>query len=75
MLLNAVHEELGLMKNVRIYGNILAGSGDGFGKQRPDRQDAVIKGWNHINRSENFVISDNIISSGEGARVNCKEGR
>ena len=66
---NSQPEELGLMKNVRIYGNILAGSGDGFGKQRPDRQDAVIKGWNHINRSENFVISDNIISSGEGAAL------
>ena len=66
---NSQPEDLGLMKNIRIYGNILAGSGDGFGKQRPDRQDAVIKGWTHVNRSENFVISDNIVSSGDGASL------
>lgn len=66
---NSQPGELGIMKNVRIYGNILAGSGDGFGKQRPDRQDAVIKGWNKENRSENFVISDNIVSSGDGAAL------
>ena len=66
---NAQPAELGIMKNVRICGNILAGSGDGFGNQRPDRQDAVIKGWTHVNRSENFVICDNIVSSGEGAAL------
>ncbi len=66
---NSQPDELGIMKNIRIYGNILAGSGDGFGSQRPDRQDAVIKGWTHTNRSENFVISDNIISSGDGAAL------
>ncbi len=66
---NSQPEQLGNMKNVRIFGNILAGSGEGFGKQRPDRQDAVIKGWTHTNRSEGFIISDNIISSGEGAAL------
>lgn len=66
---NAQPAELGIMKNVRICGNILTGSGDGFGNQRPDRQDAVIKGWTHVNRSENFVIYDNIVCPGEGAAL------
>jgi len=47
-----------LLKNIEMSGNILARSGYGWGMS-PSRS-ASIKGWNHFNRSENFVIKDNI---------------
>ncbi len=47
-----------LMKNVEMSGNILARSGYGWGMS-PSRS-ASIKGWNHFNRAESFVIKDNI---------------
>ncbi len=47
-----------LLKDVEYSGNILARSGYGWG-MNPGRS-ASIKGWDHFNRSENFVIKDNI---------------
>ena len=60
---NAQPSNLGIMKDIRIFGNILTDSGEGWGNQRPSRGDAVIKGWSHTSRGENFVITDNIIST------------
>ncbi len=47
-----------LLKNVEYSGNLLTRSGWGWGMD-PSRS-ASIKGWDHFNRSENFVIKDNI---------------
>lgn len=50
-----------LMKNVEISGNIILGTGFGFGDQRPDKTAAAdIKGWSAYNRSEGFVINKNV---------------
>ena len=46
------------LKNIEYSGNLLARSGYGWGMS-PGRA-ASIKGWDHYNRSENFVIKNNI---------------
>ncbi len=51
------------MKNILIKDNILAYSGAGWG-MAPDRS-AQIKGWQHYNRAENFVIEGNIFLMAE----------
>ncbi len=52
-----------LMKNILIKGNLLAYSGAGWGMD-PSRS-AQIKGWEHYNCSENFLIEDNIFFMAE----------
>ena len=47
-----------VMKNILMTGNICRFSGYGWGSY-PSRA-AHIKGWDHRNRSENFVIENNI---------------
>ncbi len=46
-----------LLRDIEYSGNILARSGYGWGMS-PGRS-ASIKGWDHFNRSENFVIKNN----------------
>ncbi len=61
---NSMAEGNGIMAGVNISGNILAHSGDGWGKQRPPRNGsltAVIKGWGATNPSQSFVIYDNVV--------------
>ena len=48
-------------KNVYFENNICRQTGYGFGNQRPDRHSpACIKSWTHQNKSENFIIRNNI---------------
>ncbi|MBR5308304.1 MAG: S-layer homology domain-containing protein, partial [Clostridia bacterium] len=47
-----------IMKNIEYSDNLLARSGYGWG-MNPGRA-ASVKGWDHYNRSENFVIKNNI---------------
>ena len=60
---NAQPADNAVMKNIRMTGNILLHAGEGWGNQRPVRSDACIKGWELINHSVDFVVSDNIIST------------
>ncbi len=49
------------MKHTVISNNILRYAGFGFGEQRPDKGSAAhIKGWDHFNKSSDFVIENNI---------------
>ncbi len=49
------------MKNYKIHDNIMRFAGFGWGNQRPDfGSQAHIKGWGHVNPSEDFVIYNNI---------------
>ena len=53
-------------KNIRFENNICRKSGYGFGAQRPDRNEAAsIKSWAHQNKSEDFVIRNNIFDRGD----------
>ncbi len=61
---NNMAEGNGIMAGINISGNILAHSGDGWGKQRPNRSGsstAVIKGWKTTNPSQFFYIYDNVV--------------
>ena len=62
---NAQPQELGVMENVEISGNLLLHGGEGFGIQRRDHGEAVIKGWSNVNHAVNFVYYDNIIATME----------
>ncbi len=49
------------MKNVSIINNIMRRAGEGWGKQRPDKETpAHIKSWTHYNIATNFSIRNNI---------------
>ena len=49
------------MKNILVSENIMRFAGYGFGKQRPTQSNSGhIVSWSGINRSDNFVISNNI---------------
>ncbi len=62
---NAQPSHLGIMKDVEISGNMLLHGAEGFGIQRRDHGEAVIKGWSNVNHAENFVYYDNIIMTME----------
>lgn len=49
------------MYNIVMCNNLLRRTGEGWGKQRPDKTTpAQIKSWGHYNIADNFVIRDNI---------------
>lgn len=53
-------------KNVEFSDNICRRSGYGWGMQRPDRTYAChVQSWEHYNKSENFVIKNNIFDRGD----------
>lgn len=60
---NALPKERGIMKNVEISHNLLLHGGEGWGMQRPDRREAVIKGWSEENNAENNVFFDNVLAT------------
>ncbi|MBE6704016.1 MAG: hypothetical protein E7583_02020 [Ruminococcaceae bacterium] len=62
---NAQPADKGIMKDVEISGNLLIHGGEGFGNQRPDHGEAVIKGWSSINHAVNNVYYDNVIMTME----------
>ncbi len=64
---NAQPADKGIMENVEISGNLLLHGGEGWGNQRPDRGDAVIKGWSSVNYGVNNLFYDNVISSADPA--------
>lgn len=50
-----------IMRNILVKDNIMRYAGYGFGAQRCDvRNEAFIKTWSAYNRSDNFVIENNI---------------
>ena len=54
------------MKNITISDNIMRYAGYGFGDQRPDKENSAhIKSWDLENRSENFIVENNIIDEGK----------
>jgi hypothetical protein len=62
---NAQPSDLGIMENVEISGNLLLHGAEGFGIQRRDHGEAVIKGWSNVNHAVNFVYYDNVIATME----------
>jgi hypothetical protein len=49
------------MQDILIENNFMRCAGYGFGTQRPDKSTpSHIKGWDHKNPAENFVIKNNI---------------
>ena len=60
---NSQKEDNGIMKDIEISHNLLLYSGEGWGIQRPYRHDSPFKGWQHTNKSENFIIYDNIATA------------
>ena len=64
---NAQPSDKGIMENVEISGNLLIHGGEGWGAQRPDRGDAVIKGWSSVNYAVNNLFYDNVIMTSDPA--------
>ncbi len=58
---NAQPADKGIMEDIIVSGNILTHSGDGWGNQRPDRGDSVIKGWSLVNNGKEFYFYDNVV--------------
>ncbi len=54
-----------LLKNIYYEDNILRHAGYGFGRTNPTNA-AHIKGWDHYNQAENFVIRNNIFDRSWG---------
>lgn len=49
------------MSGITIRGNLLRRAGNGWGRQRPDKETpAIIKSWSNRNCASDFVIRDNI---------------
>ncbi|MBE7038458.1 MAG: hypothetical protein E7404_06120 [Ruminococcaceae bacterium] len=60
--MNQSNSNSAIMKNITFANNISRYSGFGWGQDnRPNKETAAdIKGWHSINRTENFVVKDNI---------------
>ncbi len=58
-----------VMKNVCMTGNILRFAGYGWGSYYS--RAAHIKGWDHRNISENFVIENNILDRSRSMLIHC----
>ena len=68
-------DTLSTIKNVLFDSNICRLCGYGFGNQRPDRHSPThIKSWGHHNKSENFVISNNIFDRADYCLVEIMAG-
>ncbi len=57
-----------LLKNIEYSGNILRNAGYGWGRLNNSGA-SHIKGWNHYNQSENFVIKNNIMDRSLGSMM------
>ena len=66
--MNQYNSNSAIMKNITFANNICRYAGYGWGQDnRPNKDTSSdIKGWNSINRTENFVVKDNIFM---GARL------
>ena len=54
------------IRNVYFENNICRKNGYGFGNQRPDRYTpASLKSWTHQNKSDNFIVRNNIFDRGD----------
>ncbi len=62
---NAQPADKGIMKDVEISGNLLIHGGEGWGNQRSDHGEAVIKGWSNVNHAINNVYYDNVVMTME----------
>lgn len=62
----------GVMSDILIEENIMRCAGYGFGAQRPDKSTpSHIKGWDHKNNAENFIIKNNIFDRSVRMLVHC----
>lgn len=61
-----------VMKNVIIRGNIMRFAGYGWGDQRPDKTAAAhLKGWDHANPADGFIVENNIFDRSRYMLVHC----
>lgn len=61
-----------IMRNILIEDNICRFSGFGWGDQRPDKNTpAHLKGWNHKNPSDRFVIRNNVFDRSRYMMIHC----
>ncbi len=59
-------QEVAVMSDVEICGNLFLKTGSGFGNQRPERLGSLtagIKGWGGPNNAKDFLIYDNVIEA------------
>lgn len=64
-----------LMSNVRIEDNILLRAGEGWGRQRPDKDTpALLKSWGHHNPAIGFIVKDNIFAMSTHNLLNVAAG-
>ncbi len=60
------------MKDILYKNNFCRNAGFGWGHQRPDKDTpSHIKGWESINRAQNFVIEDNIFELSRYMLMQC----
>ncbi len=61
-----------IMRNIIIEDNICRCAGFGWGSQRPDKDTpAHIKGWNHKNPADGFIIRGNIFDRSRSMMIHC----
>lgn len=61
-----------IMRNIIIEDNICRCAGFGWGNQRPDKNTpAHIKGWNHKNPSDGFIIRNNVFDRSRYMMIHC----
>ena len=64
-----------MQNNILIENNVCRYAGFGFGEQRPDKSTAAhIKGWDHYNPAQNYVIRNNIFDRSRHMMIHCGAG-
>jgi hypothetical protein len=61
-----------VMRNILIEDNICRLAGFGWGDQRPDKSTpAHLKGWNHKNPSDGFIVRNNVFDRSRYMIIHC----
>ena len=63
-----------LLKNIEYSGNLIRRAGFGWGRGANPSNAANIKGWDHYNMSENFVIKNNVFDRSKGVLLHIGAG-
>ena len=63
-----------LLKNIEYSGNLIRRAGYGWGRGANPSNAANIKGWDHYNMSENFVIKNNVFDRSKGVLLHIGAG-
>ena len=65
-----------MQNNILIENNVCRYAGFGFGEQRPDTGTAAhIKGWDHYNPAQSFIIKNNVFDRSRHMMIHCGAGK